>query len=56
MDNMKTDLLTSTKIVNTKEKKFQENVGTLKKQTTMLEKACNDQTDNITSIYHLKNK
>ena len=51
VDAVKTDLLTSTKVGTTKEKKLHENIVTLKKQTTILETSLNDQEDNIASKY-----
>ena len=59
VDNIKTDLLTSTKVGSNKEKKLHENIFTLKKQTTILETNLNDHEEVIASklffFYFLKN-
>ena len=49
VDNIKTDLLTSTKVGSNKEKKLHENIFTLKKQTTILETNLNDHEEVIAS-------
>lgn len=51
VDNIKTDLLTSTKVGSNKEKKLHENIVTLKKQTTILETNLNDTEEIIASIF-----
>lgn len=48
---MKSDLMTSTKFGNTKEKKLKDNIVTLKKQTTILETSLNDHEDVIASNF-----
>lgn len=49
VDNIKSDLLTSTKVGTNKEKKLYDNISSLKKQTTILETNINDQEETITS-------
>lgn len=49
VDNIKSDLLTSTKVGTNKEKKLYDNISSLKKQTTILETNINDQEETIAS-------
>ncbi len=52
VDNMKTDLLTSTKVGTNKEKKLHDKIITLKKQTTVLESSINDQEETVVSKFY----
>jgi len=49
VDNIKSDLLTSTKVGSNKEKKLHDNIVTLKKQTTVLEDNLKNKEEAIAS-------